>query len=102
LTDQNDSKEAIRCSDSEFSSYINALEQSAGCDVLAAPRVTTTQGCQAFLQIPDTVMIAGVSHAVGLSLDVLPALSADGASVDLTSIARYTTPDPDALDATGQ
>jgi hypothetical protein len=40
------------------------------------------------------IVVAGQNHLVGMSLDVLPAVSADGASVDLAATARYTIADP--------
>ena len=35
-------------------------------------------------------MIAGKNQSLGPSLNLLPALSGDGVSVDLDAIARYT------------
>jgi type II secretory pathway component GspD/PulD (secretin) len=102
FTDQNDSQGVVKCSDSEFQSYINALEQSDGCDVLAGPRVTTTQGCPAHLTVQDKVMIAGENHVVGPALLVLPSLSEDGSSVDLTAIAQYNIAETGAADGDGQ
>ncbi len=89
LTDQNDSREALKCSNSEFRSYISAIQQSAG-DVLSAPRVTTSFGNQATVSVQETQMIAGKNQALGPSLGLLPTLSPDGVSLDLDATALYT------------
>jgi Flp pilus assembly secretin CpaC len=90
FTEQNSSTETVRCSDSEFRSYLNSIEQSAGANVLSSPRVTTALGCQAAMSVGDTRMIAGKNQHLGPSLNLLPTLSADGVSVDLTAIAQYS------------
>jgi len=81
FTEQNNSSEMVRCSASEFRSYLNAILQSSGADVLSAPRLTTTPGCLANIS---------VGNPPGVLLGVLPAISADGAAVDLNLTARYT------------
>jgi hypothetical protein len=90
FTEQHSTTEAVRCSDTEFRSYINSIEQSDGADVLSAPRVTTLLGRQAAISAGDTRMIAGKNQTLGPSLNLLPALSADGVSVDLDAIAQFT------------
>ena len=90
FTEQNSSTEVVRCSDAEFRAYINSIEQSDGADVLSAPRVTTLLGRQAGISVGDTTMIAGKNQTLGPSLNLLPTLSADGLSVDLTAIAEFT------------
>ncbi|MGA2556923.1 MAG: hypothetical protein ABSG04_11690 [Verrucomicrobiota bacterium] len=92
LTDQNESKEAVTCSDALFRSYLSAIAQTAGADVLSAPRVTTTSGCQAAVSVQETQMIAGKNQPLGPSLGLLPLLSADGLSLDLDATALYTRP----------
>ena len=90
FTEQNNSTEAVKCSNSEFRSNINSIAQSDGANVLSAPRVTTLLGRQAAMSVGDTRMIAGKNQTLGPSLNLLPALSADGVSVDLTAIAQFT------------
>ena len=94
LTGKNESQEALICSDSQFRSYISAIQNSDGADVLSAPRVTTSLGTQAKVSVQDTKVIAGKNQALGPSLDVLPKLSSDGASVDLLAIARFVEAAP--------
>jgi type II secretory pathway component GspD/PulD (secretin) len=90
FTEQNNSSEMVRCSAPEFRSYLDAIEQLSGADVLSTPRVTTSPGCQARISVQDPQVIAGKNQALGVSLDVLPTISADGAAVDLDVTARYT------------
>ena len=90
FTEQNNSSEMVRCSAPEFRSYLDAIEQLSGADVLSTPRVTTSPGCQARISVQDPQVIAGKNQALGVSLDVLPTISADGAAVDLDVTAPYT------------
>jgi beta-lactamase regulating signal transducer with metallopeptidase domain len=64
---------------------LKALEQRDGVKVLATPRVTTLSGRQMQLQIDGV-----------LSLDVLPLVSADGYSIQMTVIASLDTADRSA------
>ena len=61
LTRKNESNEALICSDSQFRSYISAIQNSDGADVLSAPRVTTALGVQAHVQVQDMEAIAGTN-----------------------------------------
>jgi len=97
LTGKNESQEALSCSDSQFRSYISAIQNSDGADVLSAPRVRTSLGTQAKVSVQDTKVIAGKNQALGPSLDVLPKLSPDGASVDLLAIAQFVEAAPGPL-----
>jgi len=92
LTGQNESKEAVTCSDAQFRSYLSAIAQTAGADVLAAPRVTTTSGRQAAVSVQETQMIAGKNQPLGPSLGLLPSINQDGLSLDLDATALYTMP----------
>jgi hypothetical protein len=94
FTEQNDSKEAVQCSDVEFRSYIQAMQQHSGADLLSAPRVTTTLGVEAHLPMQETEMIAGKEHKLGQEVDFLPTLSSDGKSVDILVICLYRTDAP--------
>lgn len=74
---------------------IALLESSQGVNVLSAPRVTTLDGRQAQIKVVNTRTINDQPYEVGPSLDVVPRISADGRSTDLTVIARIreaTTP----------
>lgn len=74
---------------------IALLESSQGVNVLSAPRVTTLEGRQVQINVSNTKTINDQSYEVGPSLDVVPRVSADGRSTDLTVIARIreaTTP----------
>ena len=91
LTDQNESREAVTCSDAQFRSYLSAMQQQSGSDILSSPRVTTSCGNQANVSVQETRMIAGKNQSLGPSLGLLPTLSADGVSLDLDATALYTT-----------
>jgi RNA polymerase sigma factor (sigma-70 family) len=90
FTEQNDSTGGVTCSAAERQSYLNAIEQSSGGNILSSPRVTTSFGNQATVSVQETQMIAGKNQALGPSLGLLPTLSADGVSLDLDATALYT------------
>ncbi|MGD1083328.1 MAG: sigma-70 family RNA polymerase sigma factor [Verrucomicrobiota bacterium] len=94
FTDENDSKKVVRCSASLCQSLLNSIGQSPGADLLSAPSVVTLLGRQAQVAVQDSEMIAGKNQLLGPSVDFLPTLSADGKSVDLVVIARYSIPAP--------
>jgi hypothetical protein len=96
FTEQNESKEGLQCSDAESRSYIQAIFRNKGANLLACPRVLTLLGRQAQVAMQDTEMIAGNNQQIGPSVDFLPTLSADGKSVDLVVIARYSMAAPKA------
>jgi hypothetical protein len=75
-------------------SLLNSIGQSPGADLLSAPSVVTLLGRQAQVAVQDSEMIAGKNQLLGPSVDFLPTLSADGKSVDLVVIARYSIPAP--------
>ena len=91
--------------DAQFRTVIKAIEQNKDADILSGPRITTESARQARMQIGDTVNIitnaasatnAGPdSYTVALtkegpSLDVLPTVSADGFTIQMTLLARIT------------
>ncbi len=90
LTDQNESREAVTCSDAQFRSYISAIEQQSGSDILSSPRVTTSFGNQATVSVQETQMIAGKNQALGPSLGLLPTLNEDQMSLGLDATALFT------------
>ncbi len=99
--------------DPQYRVTLRALEQRAGVDVLAAPRVTTVSGRQAQIQVVDIMTVVnGVNPAalvqpgmppatnnipfltssipVGPILDVIPVVAADGYTISLTVIPTIT------------
>ena len=105
--------------DPQFRVAINAIEQRTGNDLLSAPKVTTLSGRQTHIAAQDLQYIvttttitqtatsggglAGGSGAVapsigysaspfslGPTLDVLPTVSADGYSIQMTIVPTYT------------
>lgn len=100
-------------SDAQYRSVLRALEQRAGVDVIAAPKVVTLSGRQAQIQIADMKSVVSgvnpealrkeggsaltnaspfttVTVPVGPTLDLVPSVTADGSSVDLTVIPSVT------------
>jgi hypothetical protein len=66
-----------------------ALENSPGVNVMSAPRVSTLDGRQAQIKTVNLRTFGpGEIHELGPVVDVVPYLSADGRSVDLTVIAQ--------------
>lgn len=64
------------------------LEKSQGVNVLAAPRVVTSDGRQARIEVTRSLSIDGTDYSVGPSLDVIPYISADRNSLEMTVIAK--------------
>lgn len=75
---------------------INSLKETQGVNILSAPTISTQDGRQAEMKLGGTRTVNGVTFEVGPSVDVLPRLSPDGTSIDLTVTAqlRYQTPAP--------
>ena len=73
---------------------ISVLKETQGVNVLSAPKISTLDGRQAQMKVGGTRTVNGVVFEVGPSVDVVPHVSPDGNSVDLTVIARlrYQTP----------
>jgi type II secretory pathway component PulM len=73
---------------------LSELKETQGVNVLSAPKISTLDGRQAQMKVGGTRTVNGVVFEVGPSVDVVPHVSPDGNSVDLTVIARlrYQTP----------
>jgi len=73
---------------------VNTLQQTAGVDLLAAPKITTLDGRQAQVKVSNEIKTAasGESYEIGPSIDIVPRISADGASIDLTVNAQLRFP----------
>jgi len=67
------------------------LETSENVTVLSAPRIITADGRQAQIKVVSTKTIGNVPYDIGPSLDVVPRVSADGRTTDLTVVARLKT-----------
>ena len=64
------------------------FESTPGVSVISVPRVTTLDGRQAQLKSVELFFIDGVEHEVGPSLDIVPRISADGRTVEMTVLAQ--------------
>jgi len=73
---------------------VNTLQQTAGVDLLAAPKIMTLDGRQAQVKVSNEIKTAasGESYEIGPSIDIVPRISADGASVDLSVSAQLRFP----------
>lgn len=72
---------------------IKALEQTEGVNVISAPRVTTLNGRQAQVKVVDMKTApSGEQYEVGPSIDLVPQISADRASVELSVSAHLSLP----------
>ena len=67
---------------------IQSLETTPGVNVLSAPRVSTSDGRQARVSVTNRRTIDGAEYEVGPTLDVLPQVTPDGKSVEMTIIAQ--------------
>lgn len=99
--------------DPQYRVALRALEQRAGVDILAAPRVTTLSGRQAQIQIADLqTIMTGINPAalvqpgtapgtntipyltstipIGPTLDVIPNVSADNQTISLVVVPTVT------------
>jgi hypothetical protein len=64
------------------------IEKSQGVNVLSAPRVVTMDGRQARIEVTRSQTVDGTDYSVGPSLDVLPKISSDGRTLEMTVVAR--------------
>ena len=111
--------------DPQYRTLLKTLENTAGCQILAAPKVTTLSGRQAHLAILDTMnIVTGVtptndsrggpsfefqtqSIPFGPTLDVIPNVSKDGYAIDslvmieATEFLGYDDPGKFAVKAAG-
>jgi beta-lactamase regulating signal transducer with metallopeptidase domain len=91
--------------DTQFRIAMKAIEQNKDSDILSGPRITTQSARQARMQVSDIVDIVtnpasatnagSVSNTIapfeaGPSLDVIPTVSADGFTIQMTLLARMT------------
>ena len=75
----------------ETTRLVKALETTTGVELLAAPRVETMNGRQAVVSITRNQVIEGQMQVLGPTLDIEPRIAADGASFNLTVVARLRT-----------
>ena len=77
----------------EWPTLLKSLKEKPGVDVLSAPRVQTTDGMQASVVVGEERTVPGSDQPVqmGPSVDILPRLSLDLSTVDLSIKARLTT-----------
>ncbi len=76
---------------------VKALEATSGVNVLSAPKISTLDGRQAQMKVVSLRTIAGETYELGPTVDIVPRISPDGASVDLGIIAQLwlqLPPDP--------
>ena len=71
---------------------LKALEKANGVQILFAPKVTTLDGRQAQVNVMNEQMISGATYQVGPSVDIMPRISPDHTSVDLTVSAQLRLP----------
>jgi len=64
------------------------LKVAPGAKVLAAPRVSTADGRQAKISVTERRTIDGVEYDVGPSIDLIPRISPDGTTLDLSVITQ--------------
>ena len=94
--------------ENQFRTVMKALEQRGGVDILSAPRVTTLSGRQAQISALDSKsIVTGVNSKTnsdgtvtsspvvtptqfGPTLDIIPNVSADGYSIQITVTATVT------------
>lgn len=67
---------------------IASLETTQGVNVLSAPRLSTGDGRQARIICSTTQTVGGEASELGPMIDVIPHISPDGGSVDLSVIAQ--------------
>jgi hypothetical protein len=93
LEPQNESLLAGKLSDEQTRLLLTALETNVGSEVLSAPRVTSLLGMQSQVSVSDQRIIAGKNQNLGPMVDLFPARSQDGVSIDLGVLVRYTIAD---------
>ena len=91
-TDEKETSRGGLLTEEEVLTLQKSLEAAAGADVLGAPRVTTLEGRQAQIQVNERVTLPESQEAVDLgpSVDLVPQISEDGQSIDLTVITQFT------------
>jgi type II secretory pathway component GspD/PulD (secretin)/beta-lactamase regulating signal transducer with metallopeptidase domain/tetratricopeptide (TPR) repeat protein len=86
--------------DPQFRALLRGLEQRSGVDVLSMPSVTTLSGRQAKVEVSEskTVVVGATTNRepvtknipLGPSVDIIPYVSADGQSIQMTIAANVT------------
>ncbi len=72
---------------------IKALENMEGVDVISAPKILTADGREAQVKMVDVKTApSGEKYEVGPSIDLVPKISSDGKSVELTVSAQLNLP----------
>jgi len=77
---------------------IASLESTQGVNVLSAPKISTLDGRQAQIKCVNVRTVAGEATELGPVVDVVPRLSPDGGSVDLSVVAQLRLTDKDLAD----
>jgi len=75
-------------SKSQIDALFKTLEQSTGVDIRASHRITTLDGRQGQVSVFNQKSIQGQNYELGHSIDILPQISPDRNSIDLTVISR--------------
>jgi hypothetical protein len=74
---------------------VRVLRETDGVDLLAQPRITTSDGGQAEIQvIPEATGAAG--QGGGCAINVVPVISGDKTAIDITLQAKLNRPAPKA------
>ena len=88
-SDEKENSSQMVLTPEEMALVFETLKQSRGTDLLSAPEVTTLDRRQAQIKVVDVMKTpSGEEYEVGPSVDVVPTISPDGDSVDLTVLAR--------------
>ncbi len=69
----------------QFAVLVRALEQRDGNEVASLPKVTTTSGKQAVIELPADAKAKG-GVAQGVQLELMPTVAADGYTINLSVI----------------
>jgi hypothetical protein len=78
----------------QAAALLQRLENTPGVDVLAAPKVSTLDGREASVKLLNTQTGDEPPRDLGHTIDFVPQVSPDGASINLTVIARLRMPAP--------
>jgi len=73
---------------------LQGLEKASGVELLSAPTITTLDGRQAQIKVANEVQNAGSgeTYETGPLIDIVPWISPDGTSVELSVIAHLRLP----------
>jgi hypothetical protein len=73
----------------QHSRLMNLLQETEGVDILSTPRVATASGRQAQVQMVDMFSFGGQVYPIGPVIDLVPEVSADRRTIDLTVSAQF-------------